>query len=491
MGGASRGRVSLVATLALAAISCSTSRFDHQSCRTDDQCRSTFGFGAVCGGSGLCENAQPTARCSRSFPDDLLTAPENYLDTIVFGSLMDLSSPAHVIRERAIRLAVKEANTQGGLADRKDPRVPDAPSFGLVMCDIRQDPSIDGLGRTDAAVASAQFLSRTLGVSAIVGPSASTDAEQVWQAVHDNGTLVISPAATSPALSTLETNTSEDNPGLFWRTAPTDALQGRVIAQDMLARKVAHAYVIRETGAYGEGLANVFSDNFQMGGGTIDLVSITSQQQASDAAAMVPTDNQAEVLFVSSQQAWIVSFLNAAGASAGYAQRNIFLTDAAANQSVFMGASGAASVFPRVRGTRPAPRDPSQYVFASFSADYRNEYAGEDPNTATFSAHAYDAGWLALYGAAWSWLQEGNVTGAGIGRGLRHVSSGAATNILPASWLGVISAFRSGQGINVSGASGELDFDPVTRDLSAPVEIWTISQMGGQFTMVPLATQTP
>ena len=58
-------------------------------------------------------------------------------------------------------------------------------------------------------------------------------------------------------------------------------------------------------------------------------------------------------------------------------------------------ASTAAALFPRVRGTRPAPRSPSEYVMATFVANYRAEYADEDPTTAAFSAHAYDAAWLA------------------------------------------------------------------------------------------------
>src|SRR6185295_845829 len=116
------------------------------------------------------------------------------------------------------------------------------------------------------------------------------------------------------------------------------------------------------------------------------------------------------------------------------------------------------------------------YVFASFVANYRAEYTGEDPTAATFSHHAYDAAWLALYGAAWSALRENGVSGLGIARGLRRVSSGgASTPIIPSSWATVVNAFRTGGSVNLSGASGELDFDPVTRNVMAPIEIWSIA----------------
>jgi branched-chain amino acid transport system substrate-binding protein len=221
------------------------------------------------------------------------------------------------------------------------------------------------------------------------------------------------------------------------------------------------------------------------------LISISSEAQAMDAATAVAASDPAEILFVSSQQSWIISYLKAAGAQTSYATRSVFLTDAAANQAVLTGSATAAMLFPRVRGTRPAPRDPNEYVFASFIADFKAEYAGASPTTATFSAHAYDAAWLVLYGAAHARLNEGQVTGTGISRGLRRMSMGMDLPIVPASWLGVNAAFRAGDSINVRGASGDLDYNAATRDLAAPIEIWTIGSEGGQYTMVGQETLTP
>ena len=254
-------------------------------------------------------------RCQDSYPDDLWRDPQRYRQAVVFGSLMDHASDAHVTRERAIRLAIKQANAAGGLEGR---------SLALVMCDIRESPELDNLTRTAAAVASASFLSKTLGVSAIIGPSASTDTEQVWQVARGGPTLVISPAATSPALTALEMASSDEQPGLLWRTAPPDSIQGRVIAEDLLARKVMRAHVIRESGAYGEGLAAVFSDHYRQGGGTLQLALAARPRRRSPTWwPRVPADDgggsPAEVLFISSQQAWIARFLKAAAASPAFA----------------------------------------------------------------------------------------------------------------------------------------------------------------------------
>jgi branched-chain amino acid transport system substrate-binding protein len=395
---------------------------------------------------------------------------------------MDRSAAAHVVRENATRLAIKQANAQGGLEGH---------GFGLVMCDIRSDPKLDEQSRTAAAVSSGNHLARMLGVPAIIGPSASADVEQVWQALRDANSVVMSPAATSPTLSNLEGTTSNEAPGLLWRSAPDDSGQGRVIAEDMLERKITRAIVIREVGAYGEGLASVFAERFRRAGGILDLVSISSEEQARAAGNMtVGDENPAEVLFISSQQAWIVAYLKAANTRPTFDNRTLFLTDAAANQSVLTDAA-AGNLYPHVRGTRPAPRDTSDYVFASFIADYRAEYKDMSPTTATYSAHAFDATWLTLYGAAASLLNEGKITGAGVSRGLRQISSGKDVNVVPASWPGVVAAFRAKQTINVRGASGDLDYHPQTRQLVAPIEVWTISSNGGQFAMVPLSVRTP
>jgi ABC-type branched-subunit amino acid transport system substrate-binding protein len=257
--------------------------------------------------------------------------------------------------------------------------------------------------------------------------------------------------------------------------APPDSLQGAVIADDMIGRMVGKVAVVRETGAYGEGLAQVFQETFSAKGGAVDIHSVSADTQIGEATAKVAASDATEVLFISSQQDWVVKFLNAASGQAGYDSKGIFLTDAAANQAVLTNASAASRLFPRVRGTRPAPRDAKDYVFASFVANYKAEYQGEDPTAATFSHHAYDAAWLALYGAAWSSLREKGVSGLGIAKGLRRVSSGGPTTaIIPSSWATVVNAFRTGASVNLSGASGELDFDPVTRNVMAPIEIWSI-----------------
>ena len=186
---------------------CTPTRFDESPCETHAQCRAAFGLGAACGSSGLCERVPLIARCDRTYPDDLYDNFDRYSDAVVVGTVMDCSSPAHRVRERAVRLAVKEADEAGGLDGRR---------MALVSCNSEANTNLDDYDRTEASVITARYLARTFGAAAVIGPCASGDVEQVWQALRGNGPVIASPSATSPVLAQLE-------PGVLGG-APRDAL---------------------------------------------------------------------------------------------------------------------------------------------------------------------------------------------------------------------------------------------------------------------------
>jgi ABC-type branched-subunit amino acid transport system substrate-binding protein len=432
---------------------------DYDECSTALDCRASFGFGSVCGDDGLCTTAAPAARCTQTFPEDLWSRPDKYKDAIVLGSLMDRSSETHAARERASRLAVKQVNEEGGLEGQ---------NFAIVYCTYEANLSYDDKKPADAAVDSAHYLAVTLGVPAILGPAGSADVSAVYQTLADAGTLVISPSATSPALTDLDPPATDAAPGLLWRTAPPDTLQGPAIAADMTQRGVSDIFLIAQKGAYGEGLATVFQDAFD---GDVTLRVFGSENER---AALITEGGSAaasEVLFISSAQTDLVAFLIAAGQNPGYADKTFFLTDSAANKEVIDGAPSALRA--RVRGTRPTPVSDADPVFNNFSGAYASEYK-EDVTAFSFAAHTYDAAWLVFYGAASSSFASNQVTGVGIAKGLRKLSSGKAYDIAPLNWGGILETLRGGGVVDVRGASGALDYDPVTEETSADIQVWVI-----------------
>jgi branched-chain amino acid transport system substrate-binding protein len=249
---------------------------------------------------------------------------------------------------------------------------------------------------------------------------------------------------------------------------------------------VSRVAVIHEVGAYGEGLHDVFARAFQDGGGVVDpLRSFDGAGQLADAIADVASSAAEEVLFISSQPDDIAAFLDSAGTLSGYDDKGIFLTDAAANPDVLSQANPAR--FGQIRGTRPAPLDESEdLVYASFIAAYTAEFR-EDVRSFSFAANAYDAAWLLVYGAAWALFQQSELTGPGIASGLRQVSSGEAVEVRPGGWVSVQQAFREGRSIDANGASGPIDYDPVTEETAADIEVWRVvdGQIQGIYPVSP------
>lgn len=118
-----------------------------------------------------------------------------------------------------------------------------------------------------AATAAAERLITSEGVAAINGATCSGATTAVLNNVAvPNGIVMISPSATSPALSTIEDN------GLFFRTAPSDARQGEVMADILKSRGYKTVAVTYTNNDYGKGLADAFSAAFRALGGKVTIV---------------------------------------------------------------------------------------------------------------------------------------------------------------------------------------------------------------------------
>lgn len=451
-------------------LGCSLSTFEENACSTNADCTAAFGFGYQCGSAGLCEEASGNARCTRSFPDDLLRNGERYPNTVVVGTIFRTSAiPREEAREQAARLAATQLAEEG---------LPNDLTLGMVFCDHSESSELDGLGEAEAATATASYLTDTLGAVAIIGPSSSSTTLEVFDQVKGNGALVISPSATSPLLEDRDVDggaPTDDAPGRLWRTAPSDSAQGLIIAQDMQARSVQSVAVVSQTGAYGDGLAQVFLQEF---GNSEDVTTTTFDGGSQLAEILVGLNGQQhdEILFVSSNPQDVGSFLDFAASN--FESSGLFLTDSAASQDVLLAVDNQAA-FERVRGTRPKPLTSGDFAYGTFQAAFDFEY-GRSADQFSFTAQSYDAGWLTFYGIAWSLLQEGGITGTGIARGLRRVSDKTQPeeiDLIRSSWSGVLNKFETGQSIDVRGASSNLDYDPSTEEFvqgTAPIELWRI-----------------
>ena len=134
-----------------------------------------------------------------------------------------------------------------------------------------------------AATAAAERLITSEGVVGIVGATCSGATTAVLNNVaRANGIVMISPSATSPALSTIEDD------GLFFRTAPSDARQGEIIAKILKRRGVNSAALTYTNNDYGKGLADSIQASFEGMGGKITAVAAHEDGKA-DYSAEVAT----------------------------------------------------------------------------------------------------------------------------------------------------------------------------------------------------------
>jgi branched-chain amino acid transport system substrate-binding protein len=101
------------------------------------------------------------------------------------------------------------------------------------------------------------------GADVIVGAASSAVSKTVIDKITGAGVIQFSPANTSPDFTTY------DDGGLYFRTAPSDLLQGRVLANLVLDEGNATAAVLFRQESYGQGLADSFLENFEGAGGTV------------------------------------------------------------------------------------------------------------------------------------------------------------------------------------------------------------------------------
>ena len=117
-----------------------------------------------------------------------------------------------------------------------------------------------------AATATAERLITSDKVVGIVGPTCSGATSAVLTNVAlPNGIVLISPSATSPGLSTIKSN------GLFFRTAPSDAREGEVLAKMMIDHGVKSAAITYTNNDYGKGISASVGSAFEKLGGHITL----------------------------------------------------------------------------------------------------------------------------------------------------------------------------------------------------------------------------
>lgn len=326
------------------------------------------------------------------------------------------------------KLAVAQINEQGGVLGGQT----------LVM------PSGDTTC-SDASAASnaADRMVNTENVTAIVGALCTgATIAAANNAAIPGGVLMVSPASTAPAVSELNDN------DLVFRTVPSDAFQGEMLAKLLLDKGIDYVAVTFVNNDYGRGLSDAFSAAFTAGGGEVAENLAHEDNRA---------DYRSELGSLSASGADTLVVLAYADTSGQTVLRQAYESGMFTQ---YVGADGmvgdslvqaiGADVLDGMIATRPgSPELPGTELFNSAA-----EAAGIDPS-AVFAAQAYDAAFL----IALAIEQNGSAEREGLSEALRSVSSAPGEVILPGEWEKAVALIAEGTEINYEGASGSHEFD--------------------------------
>jgi branched-chain amino acid transport system substrate-binding protein len=391
------------------------------------------------------------------------------------GDLGDFGVP----HENSARLAVEEINAAGGVAGQLieyEPMVvagapgqggADDPALGvdgqpleLVTADDATDPN--------QGVTEATRLIEVEGVDFILGSLSSGVTLQIAESVTGpNNVLQISGASSSPSLTN-----ANDNDFLF-RTPIHDTAQGAVLAKlakDRGIETVCNMYV---NNAYGEGLSDAFTDNFEAAGGTV-TAAVPHEEE-------LPTyASELETCTADGPQALAgIAYPESAGQ---------FLREAVEGEVVdeFLFVDGTKSPamldqlgwenFDGMVGTAPgtlSPLEAGDVFDAAYEAAY-GEPAGELP----FMRETYDAVYLMALAASKSLAD-----GIDIREALREVANpeGEVVSVGSESYAAAIDFIANGQDINYEGASGPVDLDANGDVLIGAVETYHVDAAAKKF----------
>jgi len=292
---------------------------------------------------------------------------------------------------------------------------------------------------SSAATAAAERLVNSDNVVAIMGADCSGVTGAIAKNVGaPNGVAMVSPSATSPGLSSIEDN------GVFFRTAPSDARQGVVLADIVKARGIDTVAVTYTNNDYGKGLADAFATAYRAVGGTITIEAAHEDGKA---------DYSAEVGALSASGATelvVLGYLDQGGR--GIIQSSLdsdsftrfILADGMIGDSLLDVDGGIEGTF----GTLPGSESKGAAMFNDVAA------AAELDGSAPYAAQSYDAGAL----LALAIQSAGSSDRAGIIAHLAKVANAPGEIILPGELAKGLQILADGGEVNYEGATN-VEFD--------------------------------
>ncbi|WP_159615633.1 ABC transporter substrate-binding protein [Arthrobacter zhaoguopingii] len=317
-----------------------------------------------------------------------------------------------------VNLAVKEVNEAGGV-------------LGKEISVVHRD---SGDTTTDIATQSVTDL-LSQDVSGIIGAASSGVSKTVINQITGAGVVQFSPANTSPEF------TDWDDKGLYWRTAPSDVLQGRTLGNYIMSCGAQTVGMIVLNDAYGTGLQANITETVEGAGGQVvaaELFNEGDSQFSSQVDAVVAAKPDAIVIITFDQAKSIVPLLTGKGIDPS----SMFMVD---GNTTDYSEDLEPGTLEGAQGTIPGPFTGDEFQTALLEIDPKLtswSYAGESYDAVNLMSLAAEA--------------AGSTEGTAIAGELEAVSKDGEKCF---DFAGCVTLLREGEDIDYDGISGPVSFD--------------------------------
>ncbi|OLF12335.1 hypothetical protein BLA60_10215 [Actinophytocola xinjiangensis] len=323
----------------------------------------------------------------------------------------------------AAKLAIDDINAAGGV-------------FGKDVEYRQQDSTSDN----DTALSAAQSLI-SWGADAVVGTYGSGMAAAVVEPITQAGALMVSGSNTSSELTGISP--------LYFRTAPTDALESAQLADLLVADGKTSAAVIWQNDTWGEAFKVSMEDNLEQAGVTV----ATSQPFNVD-----DTDFTAQVNAVVSAKPDAVVFLSYTvytGAMVEqligthkFASANVYFSSSTIGD--YTGSLSNPAYLKGIQAFQPGAEPDTQAEF-----DARAKEANPELSAFAYAASTYDATIIAALGA----IAANSADGQTIATTMREISGGSGDGEKCTSFADCKKLLEDGKSIDYDGLTGGIAFD--------------------------------
>jgi branched-chain amino acid transport system substrate-binding protein len=296
------------------------------------------------------------------------------------------------------------------------------------------------------------------GATAIIGAASSGTSLQFIDQVIAADAIQFSPANTSAAFTGYEDN------GLYWRTAPSDVLQGEVLGNLIAADGAETLGMIVLNDSYGTGLACFAKDAFEAAGGEVVATSLYNTGDtnfSSQVEDVLAADPDAIALITFEEVTTIIPEL----VGADYPADQLYFVDG--NLKNF-GADFDEGTLEGAKGTYPAV-DPAS--IAEFRDSLQAYWTGKGNATLedfTYAPESYDAVILLSLAA----LEAGSTAGPDVAAHLQSVSGGVDGGTKCTTYAECADIIIGGGQADYDGVSGPITFNEVGDPTEASIGVF-------------------